>query len=123
MTVTEKFKEASALAAIRSLRGLEQTAIMLETYAPEIFPEVKITNGIEQKHFGRVMMESAAQSIRDAWAAAIHEVEAFPLDTDGIIEQRGKLRRALQKIADLADSEAGEPLDEAIEIANDALKQ
>ena len=66
------FKEASAKAAIRALRGLEQTAIMLETWAPESFPEV---NEQGQKHFARVMMESAAAAIRASWAAAIREVE------------------------------------------------
>ncbi len=45
---------------------------MLETYAPEIFPEV---NEAGQMHFGRVMMESAAETIREAWAQAIGEVE------------------------------------------------
>jgi hypothetical protein len=75
MPVTEKFKEDSAIAAIRALRGLEQTAIMLEAYAPEIFPETKVTNGVEQRPFGRVMMESAAQAIREAWATAIKETE------------------------------------------------
>jgi hypothetical protein len=75
MTVTEKFKNDSAIAAIRALRGLEQTAIMLETYAPEIFPETTEVNGVLQKHFGRVMMESAAQAIRESWANAIKETE------------------------------------------------
>ena len=32
-----------------------------------------------------------------------------------------RLRAALQKIADLVDSEAGEPLDDAIDIAKAAL--
>jgi hypothetical protein len=32
-----------------------------------------------------------------------------------------RLRKALQKIADLIDSEAGEPLDDAIKIASEAL--
>ncbi len=32
-----------------------------------------------------------------------------------------RLRAALQKIADLVDTDAGEPLDDAIEIANRAL--
>jgi hypothetical protein len=70
--VTPEFREASERAAIRALRGLEQTAIMLETYAPEVFPEI---NEQGQKHFGRVMMESAAQAIRDSWSQAIREVE------------------------------------------------
>lgn len=74
MTITEKFKDDSARAAIRALRGLEQTAIMLETWAPEVFPETTEVNGVVQKHFGRVMMESAAESIRQAWADAIKEV-------------------------------------------------
>ena len=72
MTVTDKFKDDSARAAIRALRGLEQTAVMLERWAPDVFPEV---NEQGQKHFGRVMMESAAQSIRDAWAQAIKDAE------------------------------------------------
>lgn len=71
--VTEEFKAASSRAAIKALRGLEQTAIMLETHAPEIFPEV---NKLGQMHFGRCMMEAAAQSIREAWASAIEEVSA-----------------------------------------------
>ena len=65
------FMNRSAKAAIRALRGLEQTAIMLETYAPEIFPEV---NEQGQVHFGRAMMESAAEAIRAAWTSAIAEV-------------------------------------------------
>jgi protein gp37 len=52
-------------------RELEQTVIMLETWAPEIFPEV---NEYGQVHFGRAIMDSAAQAIRDAWASAIAEV-------------------------------------------------
>jgi hypothetical protein len=72
MSVTEQFKDDSARAAIRALRRLEQTAVMLETYAPEIFPNI---NEQGQKDFGRVMMESAAQAIRDSWADAIKDVE------------------------------------------------
>lgn len=72
MTVTEKFKDDSARAAISALRGLEQTAIMLERWAPDVFPEV---NEQGQKHFGRVMMESAAQAIREAWAQAVKGAE------------------------------------------------
>ena len=96
MTVTLEFKEASARAAIRGLRGLEQIAVMLETYAPDVFPEV---NERGQKHFGRVMMESAAEAIRSAWSSAIVEVEKFPDDPASLIEQRGKLRQALLEIA------------------------
>ena len=96
MTVTLEFKEASARAAIRGLRGLEQIAVMLETYAPDVFPEV---NERGQKHFGRVMMESAAEAIRSAWSSAIVEVENFPDDPASMIEQRGKLRQALLEIA------------------------
>ena len=72
MPVTDQFKEDSARAAIKALRGLEQTAVMLETYAPEIFPNVD-EHG--RKDFGRVMMESAAQAIRDAWSDAIKDIE------------------------------------------------
>jgi hypothetical protein len=72
---------------------------MLETYAPELYPEVTVTNGVEQKHFGRVMMESAAQTIREAWSSAIKEVEAFPDDPKNLIEQRGRLRQVMLEIA------------------------
>lgn len=73
--VTPEFLDASARAAIRAIRGLEQTAIMLETYAPEIFPETKEVNGVVQKHFGRCMMEGAAKAIRDAFQQSIREIE------------------------------------------------
>lgn len=96
MSISAEFNEASTRAAIRGLRGLEQTAIMLETYAPDIFPEI---NEHGQKHFGRVMMESAAEAIRSAWSSAIVEVENFPDDPASLIEQRGKLRQALLEIA------------------------
>lgn len=39
---------------------------MLEKWAPDVFPEVD-KHG--RKHFGRIMMESAAETIRDAWRA------------------------------------------------------
>ncbi len=120
MTVTPEFQEASARAAIRALRGLEQTAVMLETWAPEIFPKVVVTNGVEQKEFGCIMMESAAEAIRETWRTAIREMEHFP-ENGSMVEQIGKLRHALGKIADLEDSEAGEPLDDAIAIAKSAL--
>lgn len=96
MSTSAEFNEASTRAAIRGLRGLEQTAIMLETYAPDVFPEI---NEHGQKHFGRVMMESAAEAIRSAWSGAIVEVENFPDDPASLIEQRGKLRQALLEIA------------------------
>lgn len=86
MTVSEKFDRDSAQACIRALRGLEQTAIMLEKWAPECFPEI---NEQGQKHFARVMMESAAEEIRKAWADAVgdavhsHQQEhRLTLDTD-----------------------------------------
>lgn len=129
MNVTPEFKEASTRAAIRGLRGLEQTAIMLETYAPEVFPEV---NDKGQKHFGRIMMESAAEEIRKAWTGAIVEVEAFPDNPASIIEQRGKLRQALLSVATLLYAVIGpdepQPADvvlsntrEAAQIAREAL--
>lgn len=74
-SVTPEFIDASAKAAIRALRGLEQTAIMLETWAPECFPVLPEDEG--KKHFARVLMESAAEAIREAWASAIREVEEF----------------------------------------------
>lgn len=86
MTVSEKFKEDSGKAAIRALRRLEQTAIMLERWAPECFPEI---NEQGQKHFARVMMEAAAEEIRNAWADAVadavhshHQEDRLTLDTD-----------------------------------------
>ena len=95
MSVTPEFNEASARAAIRSLRGLEQTAVMLEKWGPETFP----ANEQGQVHFGRAITDSAAQAIRDAWRAAIVEVEHFPDDPANLIEQRGQLRQALFEIA------------------------
>jgi len=55
---------------------LEQTAVMLETYAPQIFPEV---NEQGQKDFGRVVMESAAESIRTHLAALTPSPDAAAL--------------------------------------------
>lgn len=117
MTVTAEFKEASARSAIRALRGLESTAKMLETYAADTFPP----DAQGKIHFGRLLMDSAAEAIRDAWRIAIRDVEHFPDGQGGMIEEIGLLRNALGKIADLQDSEAGEPLDDAIEIARKAL--
>ena len=93
--VTPEFKEASTRSAIRALRGLEQTAIMLEKWGPEAFP----ANEQGQVHFGRAMTDAAAQAIRDAWKSAIVEVESFPADPNNLIEQRGALRNALFEIA------------------------
>ncbi len=45
------------------MNELLQTAVMLETHAPEIFPK---TNAAGQKDLARVMMESAAEAIREA---------------------------------------------------------
>jgi hypothetical protein len=70
--VTEAFMDRSAKAAISALMSLEATAKMLEKWAPEIFPEV---NDKGQMHFGRIMMEGAAESIREAFANAIKQVE------------------------------------------------
>lgn len=116
MTVTPEFQEASARACIRALRGLEKTAIMLETWGPEAFP----SNEQGQVHFGRAMTDATAEAIRDAWRVAIREAEHFP-ETGSMVEQIGNLRNALGKIADLEASESGEPLDEAIAIAKSAL--
>lgn len=126
MPITPEFKEASTRAAIRGLRGLEQTAIMLEKWAPEIFPETKEVNGVVQKDFGRVMMESAAEAIREAWKNAIVEVERFPDDPANLIEQRGKLRQTLLEIAALLrDTTAAQDpsgyVREAFDLAKNAL--
>ena len=70
--ITPEFIAASGRAAIRALRGLEQTAIMLERWAPECFPA-----GEDGKvHFARALMESAAEEIRKAWKTAIDETVA-----------------------------------------------
>jgi hypothetical protein len=69
--VTEEFLHQSARVAIKALMSLEATAKMLERWAPETFPE--IING--KKHFARVMMESAAEAIREAFANAIKGLE------------------------------------------------
>lgn len=47
-------------AALGRLEDLKRTAIMLRTWAPEVFPEVGADG---QVHFGRAMMESAAEAI------------------------------------------------------------
>lgn len=70
--IDDAFIMASGRAAIRALRGLEQTAIMLETWAPECFP----ANEHGQVDFARALMESAAQAIREAWKTAIDETVA-----------------------------------------------
>jgi hypothetical protein len=101
MSVTPAFETASARACIRALRGLEQTAIMLEKWGPEAFPE----NEQGQKHFGRCMTDAAAEAIRDAWKVAIQEVEHFPDDKAGWIAERGELRSAiLEAVTDLSQT-------------------
>src|SRR5690348_7023651 len=89
-----EFKEASSRAAIRALRGLEQTAIMLEKWGPEAFP----ANEQGQVHFGRAITDSAAEAIREAWKNAVVEVEHFPDDPVNLIAQRGELRQALLEV-------------------------
>jgi hypothetical protein len=74
--VTPEFIAASAKAAIKALRGLEPTALMLERYAEECFPILPKHKG--KVHFARAIMESAAAEIRGAWASAIAEVEKVP---------------------------------------------
>ncbi len=118
MDVSREFQEASARACIRALRGLEQTAIMLEKWGPETFPE----DEQGRVHFGRAMTDSAAAAIREAWRVAIREVENFP-EPGSMADRIGKMRHALGQIADLEDSEAGEPLDDAIAIAKAALAE
>lgn len=117
MTVTPEFQEASARGCIRALRGLEQTAIMLEKWGPETFP----ADEDGKIHFGRLMTDSAANAIREAWRVAIREVEHFPNTPESMVVQIGNLRHAPGKIADLEASEADEPLDDAITIAKAAL--
>lgn len=78
MTATPEFQEASARACIRALRGLEQTAIMLEKWGPETFPV-----GEDGKiHFGRAITDSAAEAIRDAWRVAMSQVDTSKPLTD-----------------------------------------
>lgn len=127
MTVTPEFKEATSRAALRALRGLEQTAVMLEKWGPEAFP----ANEQGQVHFGRAMTDSAAEAIRAAWRNAIVEVEHFPDDPTNLIEQRGQLRQALLEIAVELEGATREGLtqeqavcgriSEALRIAKDAL--
>jgi hypothetical protein len=95
MTVSHEFERASARAVIRALRGLEQTAIMLEKWGPEAFP----ANEQGQVHFGRAMTDSAAEAIRAAWKTAIEEVTNFPDDEDGWIAERGRLRNVMLEAA------------------------
>lgn len=110
MAVTPEFMTGSAQACIRALRRLEQTAIMLETYAPEIFPEV---NERGQIHFGRAMMEAAAGTIRHAWKAAIGEAEKIGLSTD----QHDLVKRLRDEAA---ASEELDPTDSSIAVMREA---
>lgn len=75
--VTPEFKDDSQRAAIRALRGLEQTALMLEAQAPEIFGP---PDELGQVPFGHAIMIGAATSIRDSWKAAIKDVETSIVD-------------------------------------------
>ncbi len=74
--VTFEFMDRSARACIAQLRGLEPTAIMLETQAADLWPLLPEHGG--KVHFGRAVMEGAAESIRQAWANAIKAVEGTP---------------------------------------------
>jgi hypothetical protein len=91
MSVTPQFENASARACIRALRGLEQTAIMLEKWGPEAFP----ANEQGQVHFGRAVTDSAAQAIREAWKTAIQELENFPDSDAGWLIERSNLRNSI----------------------------
>jgi len=108
MSVTPHFETASARACIRALRGLEQTAIMLEKWGPEAFP----ANEQGQVHFGRAITDSAAEAIRDAFKTAIQEIEHFPDDEAGWVAERGELRHAiLEAVCDLSQTVLESPSD------------
>lgn len=59
-----------------ALKELSRTSSMLRTYAPEIFPEV---NKLGQVHFGRAMMEAAAESI-DVSLAQFEQLASMEAD-------------------------------------------
>jgi hypothetical protein len=59
-----------------ALKELERTSSMLKEYAPEVFPKV---NEFGQIHFGRAMMESAAESI-DTSLAQFRQFESLEAD-------------------------------------------
>jgi hypothetical protein len=94
MHVTLAFQEASARACIRALRGLEQTAIMLERWEPECVP----ADEQDRVHIARSMTEQAAEAIRAACMTAVREVENFPDDEPGLIAAHGRLRSAMLEI-------------------------
>lgn len=116
MTVTDKFKNDSAIAAIRALRGLEQTAIMLERYAPDLYPDVD-EHG--RKHFNRVLMESAAEAIRQAWKDAISEAENS--ERADLVAENERFRNALSDIASGFSCLQGYSAADAAQTAREAL--
>lgn len=66
---------SSSASLADALEGLGQTALMLRAWVPEIFPKA---HAQEQAHFGRVMMEGAADLIEEALAALAGEPALTP---------------------------------------------
>jgi hypothetical protein len=87
-------RDAELHGCIRALWSLEQTAIMLEKWAPETFPA-----GEDGKvHFARGMMESAAEAIRAAWADAIKAAERACLEIKGPVTASDRARQLAHEI-------------------------
>lgn len=69
ISISEAMKQAGVRAVVRALRDeLELTRKMLMVQSAEAFPEI---NEHGQKHFLRVVMESAAEEIDELFGAAI----------------------------------------------------
>lgn len=87
-------RDAELKGCIRALASLEQTAIMLEKWAPETFP----TGEDGKVHFARAMMESAAEAIRTAWADAIKAAERACLKITGPVTASDRVRQLAHEI-------------------------
>lgn len=76
---------------------------------------------VSRGHKMYVGMITADHKVRDVWLDAELDVETLYTAPAGLLRENEALRTALQKIAALVDSEIGEPLDEAVDIAAKAL--
>lgn len=69
------------------------------------------------------LRERAMPKAAEACEQALERIEELERGATEDYFTLSELRRALQQIADLVDSEIGEPLDKAISIAETALKK
>lgn len=102
--VTEEFLDRSARCAIKALMSLEATAKMLETWGPECGPEsFGPPNELGQVHFGQALMSAAAESIREAFANAIKQIET-PRIQPSIAKVNEAAEAALAKAAQTSET-------------------